>query len=58
MRLKAARQDEIRSAYDLALIIIDECSRVFFDRTKAADRQPDLVDMFADAIGQVVSTAL
>jgi hypothetical protein len=57
MRLKAARKDEIRSAYDLALIIIDECSRVFFDRTKTADRQPNLVDMFADAIGEVVSSA-
>jgi hypothetical protein len=57
MRLNAARQDEIRSAYDLALIIIDECSRVFFDRTKTADRQPNLVDMFADAIGEVVSSA-
>lgn len=55
MRLKEARQDEIRSAYDLALVIIDECSRIFFDRTKTADRQPNLVDMFADAIGEVVS---
>lgn len=58
MRLKEARQDEIRSAYDLALIIIDECSRIFFDRTKTADRQPNLVDMFADAIGEIVSTPL
>jgi hypothetical protein len=57
MRLKMGRQDEIRSAYDLALIIIDECSRVFFDRTKIADRQPNLVDMFAAAIRHIVSSA-
>jgi hypothetical protein len=55
MRLKSAHGDEIRSAFDLALIIIDECSRVFFDRTKATDRQPNLVDIFAEAISGVVS---
>jgi hypothetical protein len=56
MRLKTGRQDEIRSAYDLALVVIDECSRVFFDRTKTADRQPNLVDMFAAAIRHIVSS--
>jgi hypothetical protein len=54
-RLKDARKDEISSAYDLALIIIDEASRVFFDRTKTNDQQPNMVDMFADAIRGVVS---
>jgi hypothetical protein len=49
-RLKFARADEISSAYDLALVIIDEASRVFFDRTKTNDKQPNMVDMFADAI--------
>lgn len=55
LRLKVARKDEIRSVYDLALIIIDQCSRVFFDRTKTADRQPRVMDLFANAIGDVVS---
>jgi hypothetical protein len=54
-RLKSARKDEIRSAFDLALIIIDECSRVFFNRTKRSDRQPNLVDIFTDTISGVVS---
>jgi hypothetical protein len=54
-RLKAAREDEIRSVFDLALIIVDQCSRVFFDRTRSIDRQPNLVDIFADAIRGVVS---
>ena len=54
MRLKYARHGEISSAYDLALVIVDECSRVFFDRTKANDTQPNLVELFADAIRTVV----
>jgi hypothetical protein len=55
-RLKAARKDEIRTAFDLALIIVDQCSRVFFDRSRMFERQPNLVDLFADAIRGVVST--
>ncbi|KAH7369612.1 hypothetical protein BKA65DRAFT_385928 [Rhexocercosporidium sp. MPI-PUGE-AT-0058] len=55
MRLQVCRKDEIRSAYDLALIIIDQCSRVFFDRTKTADRQPQVMDLFASAIGNVTN---
>jgi hypothetical protein len=55
LRLKVAREDEIRSVYDLALIIIDQCSRVFFDRTKTADRQPQVMDLFANAIGDVAN---
>jgi hypothetical protein len=56
LRLKVARKNEIRSIYDLALIIIDECSKVFFDRAKTADRQPQVIDLFAEAIGKVVSS--
>lgn len=56
MRLKYARGGEIASAYDLALTIIDECSRTFFDRTKLKDRQPNLVGLFADAVRGVVSS--
>jgi hypothetical protein len=55
LRLKVARKDEVRSVYDLALIIIDQCSRVFFDRTKTADRQPRVMDLFANAIGDVAN---
>jgi len=55
LRLENYRRNEIRSVYDLALIIIDQCSRVFFDRRKTADRQPQVMDIFASAIGNVVS---
>ncbi len=53
-----APEDEIRSVFDLALIIVDECSRVFFDRTKAIDRQPNLVDIFSDVISGMVQFPL
>lgn len=33
-RLQSARKNQIRSVYDLALIILDECSNTFFDRIK------------------------
>ncbi|RYP58440.1 hypothetical protein DL770_010426 [Monosporascus sp. CRB-9-2] len=36
-----------------ALIIIDQCSRVFFDRTKPLDQRPEVMDLFASAIGNV-----
>ncbi|KAK4225199.1 hypothetical protein QBC38DRAFT_269104 [Podospora fimiseda] len=42
----------ITSIYDLALIIIDECSKVFFDRTKP-DLRPEVVDMFGSAISSI-----
>ncbi|KAK3376413.1 hypothetical protein B0T24DRAFT_618627 [Lasiosphaeria ovina] len=40
---------QVTSIYDLALIIIDECSKVFFDRTKP-DLRPEVVDIFGSAI--------
>jgi hypothetical protein len=53
-RLKTAQKNQIRSIFDLALIIIDECSNTFFDRTKTPDRQPQVLDIFSEAIGNVV----
>ena len=46
-------QSQITSIYDLALIIIDECSKVFFDRTKP-DLRPEVVDIFSSAISNIV----
>ncbi|KAK4185628.1 hypothetical protein QBC35DRAFT_503201 [Podospora australis] len=43
---------QITSIYDLAVIIIDECSKVFFDRTKV-DQRPESVDMFGSAISNI-----
>ena len=54
-RIKQARNKQIRSVFDLALIIISECTRTFFDRTRTPDRQPRVLDLFSEAIGRVVS---
>ncbi|KAK5655193.1 hypothetical protein OQA88_6092 [Cercophora sp. LCS_1] len=51
VRLKTAHKDGIKSIYHLALIIIDQCSRVFFDRTKSRDNRPEMLDLFGSAIG-------
>jgi hypothetical protein len=55
VRLKTMPKYELRSAYDLALIILDECSNTFFDRAKARDNQPRLTDIFSESIGRIVS---
>ncbi|KAK3680843.1 hypothetical protein B0T22DRAFT_434949 [Podospora appendiculata] len=52
-RLGAASKNQIRSVYDIALIILDECSNTFFDRTKPEDSQPPVIDIFFEAIGSV-----
>ncbi|KAK4247520.1 hypothetical protein C7999DRAFT_41176 [Corynascus novoguineensis] len=49
-RFQHAHPGEISSAYDLALIIVDEASRVFFNRTKISAEQPNLVELFNAAI--------
>lgn len=54
-RLEKIRPGQINSVYDLALLIMKECSMVFFDRTKPTDERPEVLDIFADAIGYVVS---
>lgn len=48
---------QINSIYDLALIIIDECSKVFFDRTKPLDQRPEVVDIFGSAISNIVGNS-
>jgi hypothetical protein len=41
--------------WDLGLIILDECCNTFFDRVKTQDRQPQVMDIFAEAIGNVTN---
>ncbi|RYP90967.1 hypothetical protein DL770_002883 [Monosporascus sp. CRB-9-2] len=50
MRLRQVRKDEIRSAFDLALIIIDQCSRAMFERPLFGELRPNMTAMFAEAI--------
>ncbi len=37
-RLATIRKNEVRTVYDLALIIVDECANTFFERTKTKVR--------------------
>jgi Mg2+ and Co2+ transporter CorA len=45
---------EVQWLTGIALLIIDQCSRVFFDRTKPLDQRPEVIDIFGSAIGNVV----
>lgn len=53
-KLGNTKRYKIRSAYDLALIIINECTNIFFDPTKTDERQPQVLDIFSEAIGDMV----
>jgi len=56
LRDRIEQEEEITSVFDLALIIIDQCSRVFFDRTKPKDMRPEVMDIFGNAVASVVSS--
>ncbi|KAI0595703.1 hypothetical protein F4775DRAFT_585372 [Biscogniauxia sp. FL1348] len=52
-RLRHVRKNEIQSVFDLALLIIDQCSRSFFERARPGELKPDPLDIFADAIRSI-----
>ncbi|XMA07793.1 hypothetical protein WAI453_000584 [Rhynchosporium graminicola] len=52
-RLDHLREGEIQSVYDMALLIINQCSTVFFDRTKPVDERPEILDIFSNALSHV-----
>jgi hypothetical protein len=47
--------NRIYSVYDLGLIILEECFDTFFDKTNMPDRRPQIMDIFAESIGQVMN---
>lgn len=53
MRMAEGRHS-IRSVFDIALVIFEECSNTFFDRTRTSDKQPQVLDEFSEAIGNIV----
>lgn len=53
-RLRHVEPGRINSVFDLAFIIIDQCSRVFFDRTKPTDQRPEVMDIFSNTIAHIV----
>ncbi|KAH7399882.1 hypothetical protein BKA64DRAFT_467978 [Cadophora sp. MPI-SDFR-AT-0126] len=52
-RLDHLREGEIQSVYDMALLIMNQCSTVFFDRTKPVDERPEVLDIFSNALSHV-----
>lgn len=60
LRIKARSNPDnhVLSIFDLALIILDECFDTFFNRTRTPDKRPQVMDMFAESIGRVVSPQL
>lgn len=46
--------NQVCSVFDLGLIILDECFDTFFDRIIKPDGCPQVMDIFAEAIGDVV----
>ncbi|KAH8600083.1 hypothetical protein B0O99DRAFT_726757 [Bisporella sp. PMI_857] len=52
-RLEYLLPGEVRSAFDLALVIMNECSTFFSDRSKPTDERPQLLDIFANAVVRV-----
>lgn len=45
---------DLGNVYDMATMMIDQCSRFFFDRTVPRDSRPEVIDIFSTAIGDVV----
>ncbi|KAK8057455.1 hypothetical protein PG996_011392 [Apiospora saccharicola] len=54
IRRRLEANPQIRTVFDLGLIIFDECSNVFFDRTSVDPSQPAVIDIFSKAIGNVM----
>ncbi|KAI0111178.1 hypothetical protein GGR51DRAFT_557585 [Nemania sp. FL0031] len=47
------RGRSIHSVFEIAQIILDECSNTFFDRMKDTSGQPQVLDIFSEAIRNV-----
>ncbi|KAI0433174.1 hypothetical protein F5Y09DRAFT_352192 [Xylaria sp. FL1042] len=52
--LESLGSNQPRTVFELALIVLDECTKTFFDRTRLLDRQPQVIDEFSKAIGNIM----
>ncbi|KAI0197001.1 hypothetical protein F4808DRAFT_299052 [Astrocystis sublimbata] len=52
-RLEDPGSESIRTVFELAIIVLDECTTTLFDRTKSLDRRPQVIDEFSKAIGKI-----
>jgi len=56
IRLRNLHEGEIRTAYDLGLLVVDECSKTMFEpKRNAHDRQPEIMEIFQNTITRIVS---
>ncbi|KAI0099723.1 hypothetical protein GGR51DRAFT_576165 [Nemania sp. FL0031] len=46
--------NQIRTVFELGLIVLDKCTTTFFSRTKSLDRRPQVIDEFSKAIGNIM----
>lgn len=65
LRIGQGRPEQVKSVFDLALIILDEYPNTFFDRARTphdshrpitCSNQPHVLESFSEAIGNIVST--
>ncbi len=56
MTLGSNRAHPIRSVFDLALIIIEKCCKTSLDHALTSSLQPQVMDLFSEAVGNVVCT--
>ncbi|RWA03890.1 hypothetical protein EKO27_g11217 [Xylaria grammica] len=54
IRSRVEEIGSVHTVFELGLIILDECSKTFFDRTKTLDRRPQVIDEFSKAIGNIM----
>ncbi|KAI1120338.1 hypothetical protein F5Y10DRAFT_289841 [Nemania abortiva] len=54
IRSRLGEIGSVHSIFELGLVILDECSKTFFDRTKTLDRRPQVINEFARAIGNIM----
>jgi hypothetical protein len=55
-RLDQLEPGQIQNVYDLALMIIDECSSSFLKRPEAEDERPPVVNIFSNTLGFLVGS--
>ncbi|EAA34321.3 hypothetical protein GE21DRAFT_3572 [Neurospora crassa] len=53
VRLQSFRRRQVRSVFDLALIVLDECSNALFVQTSGDEGQPQVMNIFSEAIGRI-----
>ncbi|KAI1469067.1 uncharacterized protein F4812DRAFT_318490 [Daldinia caldariorum] len=54
VRIQDPSANRVRTAFDLGLIIIDECANALFNQAGVMSSQPQIIDAFSRAIGTIM----